>query len=263
MYPILFPWLHSAGLIHGVFVGIGFAVGGYIFISRCRAANAWDDRFYSMLIGILAGAGIGARLSSMIEGVIQGGPHGLALAWEYGGRSILGGLAGAYAGAQIGKRISGYQGHTGNFFASAVAIGLAIGRIGCFLTEPPGRATTVPWAIRIDPSLAPAMPQCEPCQRGAAMHPSFVYEIVFLIICVYAMRRWGSLFEAPGSLFLAFLAAYSCFRFFVEFTRENPVNSWGLTGSQVFLLTMSPVILWRLITMLRSNRKVEGTRHAS
>jgi prolipoprotein diacylglyceryltransferase len=263
MYPILFPWLQSAPLIHGLFVGLGFAVGGLIFISRARAASAWDDRFYSMLVGILIGGAVGARLSSMVEGAIHDGPHGLALAWEYGGRSILGGLAGAYVGAQIGKRIGGYKGHTGNFFAPAVAVGLAIGRIGCFLTEPPGRASALPWAIRIHPSVASSMPQCEPCQHGASMHPSFIYEIVFLLLCAYAMRRWGARMIVPGSLFLAFLSAYSGFRFLVEFTRVNPVNSWGLTGSQVFLIVMSPPIVWRLRAMLWGNRVADSGVGAS
>lgn len=251
MFPVLFPWISSPAIIHSLFVGLGFLVGGLVFMRQVRAVGGWDDRFFAMFAGILVGASLGARLASLIEGVIDSGPRGLLLAWEYGGRSILGGLAGAYVGAQIGKRISGYRGHTGNYFAPAVAIGLAIGRIGCFLTEPPGRATSLPWGIRIDPRAAADLPMCEPCQSGSAMHPSFVYEIVFLIGCVVLMRRLGHRFSAPGSMFLAFLAVYSVFRFLVEFTRGNTVNSWGLTGSQVFLLVVSPLILWRLRVNLR------------
>lgn len=252
MYPTLFPWIDSPAIIHSLFVGLGFVTGGLIFIRRVKAAGAWDDSFYAMLVGILLGAAVGARASALIDGVIHSGPRGLLLAWEYGGRSILGGLAGAYVGAQVGKRVAGYRGHTGNYFAPAVAVGLAIGRIGCFLTEPPGRATSLPWAIRIDPAAASGMPGCVPCRLGQGMHPSFLYEIAFLVLCAAAMRRGSVRFSEPGALFIVFLAAYSAFRFVVEFTRGNTVNSWGLTGSQVFLLVMLPPILWRVNAIVRS-----------
>ena len=246
MYPVLFPWLDSPQVIHNLFVALGFLAGGVLFMRNVRRVGAWDDRFYAMFVGILIGGALGARLSALVDGIANGGPRGLVLAWEYGGLSILGGLAGAYVGAQIGKRISGYPGHTGNYFAPAVALGLAIGRIGCFLTEPPGRATSMPWGIRSDPRAQELLPHCQPCRQGLAMHPSFVYEIVFLLVSLWLMRRYRHIFTTPGSLFIAFLATYSVFRFLIEFTRGNSVNSWGLTGSQVFLLVVSPLILWRL-----------------
>ena len=251
MYPVLFPWSDSPNFIHNVFVALGFLAGGLLFMRNVRRVGAWDDRFYAMFVGILIGGALGARLSALVDGVVSGGPRGLLLAWEYGGRSILGGLAGAYVGAQIGKRISGYPGHTGNYFAPAVALGLAIGRLGCFLTEPPGRATSLPWGIHSDPRAEYLLPYCPPCQQGLAMHPSFLYEIAFLVLCLWLMRKYRHIFSAPGSLFIAFLATYSVFRFFIEFTRGNTVNSWGLTGSQVFLLVVLPLILWRLRAGLR------------
>ena len=251
MYPVLFPWMDSPQVIHNLFVALGFLAGGVLFMRNVRRVGAWDDRFYAMFVGILIGGALGARLSALVDGAVGDGPRGLLLAWEYGGRSILGGLAGAYVGAQIGKRISGYPGHTGNYFAPAVALGLAIGRIGCFLTEPPGRATSMPWGIRVDPSALSTLPQCPPCEQAKPMHPSFLYEIVFLLLCLWLMHTHGRLLSAPGSLFIAFLAVYAVFRFFIEFTRGNSVNAWGLTGSQVFLLVVSPLILWRLWAVLR------------
>ena len=83
-----------------------------------------------------------------------------------GGKSILGGLAGAYAGALITKRWLGYRGRTGDLFAPAVALGMAIGRWGCFLTEEPGRPTTLPWGIRLAPSAGARIPHCEGCIAG-------------------------------------------------------------------------------------------------
>src|SRR5262245_55863636 len=52
---------------------------------------------------------------------------------RYGGRTLLGGLVGAYLGVVLTKRYIGYTRPTGDLFAPGVALGMGIGRIGCFL----------------------------------------------------------------------------------------------------------------------------------
>jgi prolipoprotein diacylglyceryltransferase len=79
------------------------------------------------------------------------------------------------------------------------------------------------------------------------MHPSMLYEIAFLLLAFVLIKRYGSRITAPGEVFVLFLTCYAVFRFFVEFTRANPVNSLGLTGSQVFLLVVSPLLVWRVV----------------
>ena len=254
MYPRWFPWFGDANITHSAFVALAFFVGLSIFVRDMQKSNRTDTSAYApILIGIMLGGLIGARIGSFITILASRAPNALFTAWEYGGKSVLGGLAGAYIGAVIAKRIVGFAGSTGNDFAPAVAAAMAVGRIGCFLTEPPGRPTSLPWAISIDPRAAKDMPDCTPCQLGQRMHPSIAYEILFLVLSYFAMRRWGHRFSVPGSLFVAFLTVYAFFRFFVEFTRANPLNSWGLSGSQTFLLFVFPLLVWRLITALRSN----------
>jgi len=63
--------------------------------------------------------------------------------WLYGNRSILGGLVGAWIGVHVAKKIVGYRVRTGDLFAPAVALGMAIGRVGCLLTELPGTPRVV------------------------------------------------------------------------------------------------------------------------
>ena len=62
---------------------------------------------------------------------------GLAEQWAYGNRSVLGGLVGAWLGVHVAKRAVGYRLRTGDLFAPAVALGMAVGRVGCLLTELP------------------------------------------------------------------------------------------------------------------------------
>jgi hypothetical protein len=161
--------------VHGVFLGLGVLAAAPVFIAEARRRDAVNEQSLVAVTGALVGGAIGMRLSGWAEHLDLRLNPTLLQAWEYGSRSILGGLLGAYLGVLIAKRIGGYTGKTGDLFAPAVALGMAIGRIGCYLTEAPGRPTHLPWGIH-----APATtPKCPGCLSGAAMHPSFLYEIGF------------------------------------------------------------------------------------
>ena len=244
--PVLFTVGGLAIPSHQVFVALGLMTGLCIFLRETQRRGRWDERLFPVLAGIVIGGAIGARTSSLLDQVNEHGLSALGTVWLYGGRTILGGLSGAYVGGLLGKKLSGYPYRTGDLFAPAVALGLAVGRIGCFLSEAPGRPTSLPWGIRVDPVTTAGIPNCPGCAQGLAMHPSMLYEITFLLIAYVLIVRYGSRITAPGEVFVLFLSSYAIFRFFIEFTRANPTNSLGLTGSQMFLLAVSPLLLWRL-----------------
>lgn len=254
MRPVLFHVGPLAVGSHGFFVGLALVVGGLMFAWETRRRAAWDDRLLVVIAGLLVGGAIGARISGMLDAATREGVGAGALAWQYGGRSILGGLSGAYLGAVLAKRWSGYPHRTGDLFAPAVALALAIGRIGCFLTEAPGRPTSVPWAITVPPQAADSIPRCPGCQAGLPMHPSFLYEIAFCLLALGALAWLRSRVTAPGELLTLFLAGYAGFRFLVEFTRANDVILLGLTRSQLFLLAVAPMLGWRLWRSAREGR---------
>lgn len=218
--------------VHGVFVGLGVLVASVVFFLEARRRGAMHEQSLVAVTGALVGGAIGMRLSGLAEHLDPRVNPSLAEAWAFGSRSILGGLVGAYAGVLIAKRIIGYRGKTGDLFAPAVALGMAVGRIGCLLTEAPGRPTGLPWGIH-----APvATPECPGCLTGLPMHPSFVYEIVFQL-AAFAVLLWlRSRVVHPGELFVLYVAAYAVFRFFVEFTRANETVWLDLTRPQWFLL---------------------------
>ena len=107
-------------------------------------------------------------------------------------------------------------------FAPAIALGMAIGRWGCFLTELPGTPTTLPWAVS--------------SYDGVPRHPSFLYEIAFQF-GAFALLWWARpRVHIRGDLFKIYLLLYALFRFAVEFVRGNDVVWSGLTRSQLFLV---------------------------
>jgi prolipoprotein diacylglyceryltransferase len=86
------------------------------------------------------------------------------------------------------------------------------------------------------------------------MHPSMLYESMFLVLAFVALLRIRHRVSAPGELLVLFLAAYAGFRFAVEFTRANEITTIGLTRSQLFILALSPLLLWRLAASARAGR---------
>ncbi|MFI7438672.1 prolipoprotein diacylglyceryl transferase [Nonomuraea indica] len=212
--------------LHEIFVGLGVFVAAVVFVREARRRGALNEQSLVAVTGALVGGAIGMRLAGWLETLE------LSELWLYGSRSILGGLTGAYVGVLAAKRIIGYRERTGDLFAPAVALGMAVGRIGCHLTEAPGRPTGLPWGVH-----APATtPECPGCLAGQAMHPSFVYEIVFHLVAFGVLVWARGRLTRPGELFTLYLAGYAVFRFVVEFVRANETVWLDLTRPQWFLI---------------------------
>jgi prolipoprotein diacylglyceryl transferase len=229
MRPVLFRLGSYPVPTHDFFVLLGVLAGVAVFLYEARRRAVLDDRLFVILAASLLCGALGARLSALWRYAALAPDPSLAEFLARGGRSILGGLAGAYAGALLAKRLIGYTQPTGDVFAPAVAVAMAIGRWGCFFTELPGTPTTLPWAVRLD---------------GVPRHPSFLYESAFQAAMFGWLWWWGRPnVRVPGELFKIYLLAYAVFRFFVEFVRGNDVVWAGLTRPQLFLIPASAVLV--------------------
>lgn len=216
--------------VHDGFVLLGTLAGVAVCLHESRRRGMLDERMLWILVGALVCGAVGARLSEVwryVAVVPDPSVRGFVVA---GGRSILGGLAGAYAGVLLTKKLIGYREPTGDAFAPAVALGMAIGRWGCFLTELPGTPTRLPWAVTF--------------YDGRPRHPSFLYEIAFQL-AMFAVVWWlRPRVHVKGDLFKIYLLAYAVFRFAVEFVRGNDVVWNGLTRPQLFLVPATLALAW-------------------
>lgn len=98
-------------------------------------------RDLTYLAALIFGAGLGAVLF---------GTANLWLSHQSGiARSIEGGIAGGILAVEVYKRLTGMRLRTGARFALPLAVGVAIGRIGCFLSGLDdftyGTPTALPW----------------------------------------------------------------------------------------------------------------------
>jgi prolipoprotein diacylglyceryl transferase len=233
---------------HDVFVGLGVLVAALVFVAEVRRRRITDDRIWIVVAGALVGGAVLERLGTWLQHFDVRQNANLAEQWLYGNRSILSGLVGAYVGAIVAKRLCGYRLSTGDLFAPAVAIGMAIGRVGCLLTELPGTPTSLPWAITLTPEQAATIPNAP---AGVPLHPSFAYEILFQLAAFAALLWLRSKITEPGELFKIYLIGYASFRFFVEFVRGNEVVFAGLTRPQLFLIAAAPLLAWHVVRQTR------------
>lgn len=237
---------------HEFFTLLGLIVASVFVLLESRRRGMADRAMATIAAGALLGAALGARAGNWWRYLTEGGALTLPGLLVYSGKSVLGGLTGAYAGVEITKRLISYKARTGDVFAPAVALGIAVGRIGCFLTEQIGTPTTLPWGFRPPADVLDRIPNCPWCAPGVSMHPSFLYEVAFFLGLFAALLWLRSRVHVPGELFKIFLGAYWVFRFVVEFARGNDVFALGLTRSQWFLLATGPLITWYFVRQVRS-----------
>lgn len=117
--------------------------------------------------------------------------------------------------------------------APGLALGQAIGRIGCQLSGDGdwGSVSTLPWAMAYTRAIFgwdyPAGVRVHP----APVYESLLYAAIFLVL-VRLSRRESRL--APGSVLCAYLVLSGLARFLVEIVRIEPRLWLGLTEAQWF-----------------------------
>jgi phosphatidylglycerol:prolipoprotein diacylglycerol transferase len=237
----------GSGLVHGLFMGLGIVAGLALFAFEVRRRGLRDDRLWVIAGMSLALAAIASRMGTWWQQFDPTQNEPLLQWWSDGNRSVLAALVGAWMGVHLGKLMTGYKPSTGDLFAPSVALAMAIGRIGCLLTELPGHPTGGTWGIVVTPARAALIGG----PAGVGLHPTFAYEIVFQAIAFAWLWRHRDRLPRPGDLFIAYIAAYALFRFGVEFLRANEQVWFGLTRPQWFLLCTLPLLAWRVSRIWR------------
>lgn len=186
-----------------------------------RADDAIDVAAWAVPVGIAGG-----RLYHVItdpELYFAAGRHPIRALYIWdGGLGIWGAVALGALGAWIGCRRAGI---TLPAWADALAPGLAvaqaIGRWGNYFNqELYGRASTLPWALRIDPAHRP-----DDTPTAATYHPAFLYECLWDLgvagLVIWAERRFKL---GGGRAFALYVAAYTVGRAWIEALRVDHAN---------------------------------------
>lgn len=225
--------------LHTLFEVAAYFIGFRYFLRERRrlALPVLADADRSVWIGVaaIAGAALGAKLGFWIEDPLA------AFAdfpdWRHllEGKTIVGALLGGLAGVEITKRRIGAQGSSGDAFAFPLMLGIAIGRIGCFLSgltdHTYGNPTALPWGVDFG--------------DGVSRHPTQLYEIGFLILLMVVLHARRGAFARTGDLFRAFMAAYLAFRLLVDAIKPVPYAYFGFLSGIQLLCIAGLCYYWR------------------
>jgi prolipoprotein diacylglyceryl transferase len=211
--------VHIYGLMY--VLGVIAAIG--ITRRRWRREGGSDELVYEVALwGVPAGL-IGGRLYFLATSWDQWrhawwGPFAV---WD-GGLGIWGGiLAGTLAGLWVLRRRGADIPRFLDAAAPALLVAQSIGRVGNYFNQELfGKPTTLPWALRIDPSHRP-----DDYGAYTTFHPTFLYEIVWNLTLAAALVWLGDHRRIrPGGLFALYVAGYSLFRIFEELLRIDPAH---------------------------------------
>ncbi len=209
---------------HFVFEALAYAVGFRVFVRarRARGDVVGERTRWSVVVAAILGAALGAKaLALAAEPALLGERFSDPRAFFEGGKTIVGALLGGWLAVEATKRVLGERRRTGDLFAVPLALGIALGRVGCFLTGLADRTCGVPTSAPVGIDFGDGVPR----------HPTQLYEIAFLVPLALLLARAAQRPHVEGALFRRFLGAYLAFRLVVDFAK--PPDEWpGLSAIQ-------------------------------
>lgn len=224
MIPILFRIGSFEVSSFGVLVGIGVLLALLVFRRELQRSGL-DDRAGTdaAAIGVLGGL-LGAKLLFVAEH--PGEPLSETL-FARAGLSWFGGLVGGVLAGAIALRRTRIPFLPALAAATpALAVGHAVGRIGCFLVgDDYGRPSTLPWAVAFPRGLPPTT---------VPVHPTQIYEAAGLAALIWLLIRLRRRGAEPRRVLAIYLIATGALRFAIEFVRVNPRVLDGLTVAHLF-----------------------------
>jgi phosphatidylglycerol:prolipoprotein diacylglycerol transferase len=237
------PVAFTIGQIEVRWYGILIALGILVLVLwsmwqvRRGAKISYDTVFTGALVGIPSGIVI-SRLLHVVDlwdyysqnlGQIIGGS----------GLTIYGAVLGAALGIWVYSRFSDFRfGYLADIVTSGIILAQAIGRIGCFINGCCyGSVCDLPFAIAYTnpQSLAPP---------GIAVHPTQVYELIYLLMIFGGTLSLKGKLRPDGSLFMVYLGLYSLWRLGIDFIREGTsFLFFGLHQAQVIAIVVLAITI--------------------
>jgi phosphatidylglycerol:prolipoprotein diacylglycerol transferase len=215
----------------GIMFALAFIAAGLLVARRLQEIGKPPDWAYELVFVALIGGVVGARLDFVIENYDSASDDllgnlfsGSGLIW-YGG--AIGGAIAVVLWARWRKMLNL---SLLDLCAPSLAIGYAIGRIGCQVSGDGdyGIPWDGPWAMAYPDGTVPT---------DVPVHPTPIYETVAMGLATYVLWRLRTRFQ-PGLLFALYLLLAGTERFLIEFIRRNDDVAIGLTQAQLLSVAM-------------------------
>ena len=230
----------------GVCFALGFLACGAVVARRLHELGKPVDWAYEITFSALLGGVIGARGYYVIQNYDQVKHDLIGSIFSGSGLVWYGGAIGGAIGVIAWMRWRGaLQLWAFDMCATALALGYAIGRIGCQVSGDGdyGIRSSLPWAMGYPHGTLPTPP-------GVRVQPTPIYETVAMCLLTYLLWKLRDRVR-PGVVFALYLVGSGLERFLVEFIRRNKEVVAGLTAPQVESLVLLAIGLLWLGVMVR------------
>jgi prolipoprotein diacylglyceryltransferase len=226
---------------HWIFETLAYSLAFYWFSrDRRKSGDVVDTRIRWRVVGAaIIGGFVGSRILYLLEDPVQLASNWTDPALLLGGKTIVGGLIGGLIAVEWVKRRLGVAVATGDLLVLPLIFGIAIGRIGCFLSglsdSTYGIATSLPWGVDFG--------------DGVPRHPTQLYEIGFLAGLAAMVATSRARISVNGDRFKLFMLAYMTFRFAVDFIKPAPrvgglsVIQWACLATLAYYAPHLPRVL--------------------
>jgi phosphatidylglycerol:prolipoprotein diacylglycerol transferase len=222
----------------GLAFACAFLASGALFARRLQELGRPADWTYEAVFAALVGGLVGSRLDYLIQNWHDVSGDLLGNIFSGSGLVFFGGLIGGAVGVLLWARWRGFLGwELLDSAAAPIAIGYAVGRIGCQLSGDGdyGQPSDLPWAMSYPDGTVPTTNEVHP----TPIYETFTMGLVTLLLWNLRDRL------APGVLFGLYLILGGLERFLVEFIRRNDHVAGGLTAAQFESLGLLVVgVVW-------------------
>ncbi|MFM7617442.1 MAG: prolipoprotein diacylglyceryl transferase [Actinomycetes bacterium] len=212
--------------LYGLIIAVGVLVAAWVAERRWVRRGHDGESFAAMVLWIVLGGVVGARLYHVITDVqlFRGRWLDAFKIWE-GGLGIWGAvMGGGIVAIVLARRRHLDVGDLIDSIAPALVLAQAIGRWGNWANQELfGRPSTLPWAVEIDPAKRPAE-----YAQYSTFQPTFLYESLWclaIFATLLVVERRVRLMK--GQLFALYVMLYTAGRFVFENMRTDPANRIG------------------------------------
>jgi phosphatidylglycerol:prolipoprotein diacylglycerol transferase len=245
---------------YGIIIMSGVVLASFLAARRARERGHDPEIVWDLLIWLIIGGVIGARLWHVFTpppSSIEMGkttlyylthPLDMIAVWQ-GGMGLPGGvIGGAIALYFFARKHKLSFAEWVDIAAPSLALGQAVGRWGNFVNqELYGAPTNLPWAITIEPHK-----RVSGFADFATYHPLFLYESLWnlanMAILLWISRRFREQLK-PGDVFLTYLVIYPVGRFLLDFLRLDASMLGGINANQSFMAVVAVLaaaaLVWR------------------
>ncbi len=227
---------------YGLMLAIAFVISSTLAAFQAKKQNINPDIIFNFCFIVFISGIIGARLLYIIENINYYLKEPLeVIMLSRGGLSWFGGLIlGVISGTIYlkKKKLSIYR--ILDLMSPFVALGQAIGRIGCLLNGCCFGKITDKFGIYFP-------------EQNLALIPTQIYSSVALVFIFIILRFLQEGPHKEGKIFFAYLILYSAKRFFIEYWRaDNEIMLFGLTLFQLMSIAIFCLAAWKLFLIKKS-----------